>query len=96
MKFLFSVCILLTGCASYGRVELEHVSHPFAGWPVERQCGSEDGVTQASAILGWKRGGAYVEAGMGYNLEGKNGGGFYGPAVTGTVRAGYQVDFKGH
>lgn len=89
MTLLLLVC-LLTGCAAAPtlRVELEHISHPLAGWPVERQKWSEDDVTQANALLHWERGGWYADAGIGYNLQGRNGGGFYGPALTGTVRAG--------
>jgi hypothetical protein len=82
------VALLLTGCATSVVLEAEHVSHPTAGWPCEPQKLSEDDLTQASALLRWRRGHWYVDAGLGYKLQGRNGGGVWGPAVTGTVRVG--------
>jgi len=75
------------------RLEAEHVSHPLAGWPVSGH-NTEDAVTQASALLHWRAGPAYFDAGIGRNLRGANGGGFYGPAITGTVRAGLEVPLR--
>ncbi len=85
---LLSTC---TGCATTFTVEAEHVSHPGAGWP----CGpenEEDALTHVQAVLGWVGAGGvgpYLQAGVGANLQGSNGAGFYGPTVTGTLRAGY-------
>jgi hypothetical protein len=85
--------LALTGCGvmpTHLRVEVEHVSHPLVGWPCTPQAGSEDGLSQLSGIAAWRGDHAYAEAGLGYNLEGRNGGGIYGPALTGTVRVGYE------
>lgn len=91
---VFPVAVLATGCAAIAptsaRLELEHVSHPLIGWPVDQQ--REDGVSQANALLRWQRGRFFVEQGLGYNLEGANGGGFEGPALTYTGRVG--VEFR--
>lgn len=83
----------LTGCAALpdsARVEMEHVSHPLAGWPVSAK-DTEDALNQANAILRWQRGRVYVEQGLGYNLKGENGGGFYGPELTYTGRVGFEI-----
>jgi hypothetical protein len=82
----------LAGCAAPAvLVEFEHISHPLSGWPVERQSGvGEDDVTQIGAALRYRKAGWYADLGIGANLEGKNGGGFKGPALTGTVRLGYE------
>lgn len=84
---LLTTCV---GCASVSAVtEFEHVSHPLAGWPCESQHLTEDGVTQVNGLIRWRTAtGEYFDAGLGYNLKGRNGGGFYGPALTGTVRFG--------
>jgi hypothetical protein len=86
---------LLTGCASAYRLEVEHVSHPLAGQPFGPRT-DEDALTQAHALASWRRGVGYVEAGIGWNLRGEGGGGFYGPALTGTVRAGVEFKGRGH
>lgn len=71
------------------RVEVEHISHPLAGWPVSAN-NTEDGLSQANVIARWTHGRVYVENGLGYNLQGRNGGGFYGPALTYTGRIGVE------
>lgn len=76
-------------------VELEHVSHPTAGWPLEPQQGSEDALTHVQALAQWDHGGAYLALGLGVKVQGENGGGFYGPALTGSVRAGYMWTLRG-
>jgi hypothetical protein len=89
--------LLLTGCAALPnrmRVEVEHVSHPLAGWPCGRQSGSEDGLSQVSAIAAWRGEHAYMETGLGYNLEGIDGGGIHGPSFMGTVRVGYEWSLR--
>lgn len=86
------LAVFLSGCAlspTSARVELEHVSHPLAGWPVSAN-DTEDGLSQANVILHWQSGRVYVENGIGVNLQGENGGGFYGPGLTYTGRIGYQ------
>lgn len=70
--------------------EIEHVSHPTAGWPVSAS-NTEDGLSQASLIARWQKGRAYVEHGLGYNLQGEHGGGFHGPALTYTGRVGIEL-----
>lgn len=96
MKLLIlCACAVLCGCVpSRFRLEAEHISHPLAGWPLEPQRHSEDEVSHISAIAAWDHGGWYAEAGIGWNLYGKDGAGFYGPALTGTVRAGYEWRFR--
>lgn len=94
MKALLAIAILaLPGCASTSLlIEGEHISHPLAGWPCEKQRGSEDGISQVGALLRFRSDtGLYLDAGMGVNLEGRNGGGIYGPALMGTIRAGLEV-----
>lgn len=81
-------CVEVTRLPDSGRLELEHVSHPLAGWPVSA-ANTEDALTQANLVLRWdvsKR--VFIEQGLGYNIQGANGGGFYGPAFTYTGRVG--------
>lgn len=88
---IFIAAALLSGCASAGlRIELDHDSHPFDGVPFGPRL-EEDSLTQVTAIASWRRGRTYVEVGTGYNLRGRDGGGFYGSPWTGTVRAGYVI-----
>jgi len=90
---LAAVLVCLTACGvmpTHLRVEAEHVSHPFAGWPCTPQLGAEDALSQVSALAAWRGAHAFAEAGLGYNLRGTNGGGIYGPSLTGTVRVGYE------
>lgn len=84
---------LLQGCAAMPatvRAELEHVSHPLAGWPVSA-ANTEDGLSQFNVIGHWRSGRVYVEHGLGWNLQGRDGGGFYGPGLTYTGRVGVQL-----
>jgi hypothetical protein len=84
------IALSMTGCAvipDSTRLELEHVSHPLAGWPVSAN-NTEDGLSQVNLIGHWQSGRVYVEQGLGYNLQGENGGGFYGPELTYTGRIG--------
>lgn len=75
--------LLLTGCAAPTLlVEAEHVSHPTTG---EHH---EVGLSQANALLRWRHNGWYMDAGLGVNLQGRDGGGFIGSPLTGTVRIG--------
>jgi len=91
MKGLIAIAALaLTGCVSMPdriNAELEHVSHPLAGWPINASS-NEDGLTQANLIARWQTGRFYVEHGLGWNVQGQNGGGFYGPELTYTGRVG--------
>ena len=89
---VFPVAALATGCTALPdvtRIEIEHVSHPLAGWPVSAS-DTEDGLSQANLIARWQRGRFYIEHGLGYNLQGENGGGFYGPGLTYTGRVGIE------
>jgi hypothetical protein len=81
---------LLQGCANYGRVELEHVSHPFAGPPFGPR-NEEDSLDQLNACLGME-GDFYLEACSGYVI---GNGGFFGPRLTFTARVGKRFDFGG-
>lgn len=77
--------LALQGCAAIipntAKLELEHVSHPTAGWPVNKD--QEDGLSQISAITTWNIGGVQVSNGLGYCLNTR---GFYGPTLTYTGR----------
>lgn len=83
-----SALLLLTACATPAlRVEVDHISHPMAGWP----CGpanEEAQLTQLNALLHWQRGGWYADAGIGWKLAEKTQWDFVGPKLTGTVRIG--------
>lgn len=90
-----ALVLALSGCASASiLLEAEHVSHPLAGWPVEPQRHAEDELNQVNALVKWQRRGWYVVGGVGYNLYGSDGAGFYGPALTGTVRIGYEIKLR--
>lgn len=95
----------MSGCAalvpqSVG-LEFEHISHPQVGWPVGQKYRDEwYGTVRAESevnnvnLMGKYRGreGWYVDAGLGVNVFGNDGSGFFGPTVVGTLRAGW--DFK--
>lgn len=86
----FAVAIVsCTGCTSM-RVEYEHVSHPFAGPPFGPS-DEEDWLDQVNACLVKRAGVAYGESCLGYRLTD---GGFYGPRLTGTLRAGFEFGLK--
>lgn len=93
MRALLLTTLALTGCSampdSVG-VEIHHVSHPLAGWPISAD-NTEDGLSQANVIARWQKGRVYAEQGLGYNLQGRDGGGFYGPGLTYTARVGVQL-----
>lgn len=85
--------LALTGCSVMPdsvSTEIEHVSHPLAGWPVSAS-NTEDALSQANIIARWESGRVYVEHGLGYNLQGRDGGGFYGPGLTYTGRVGVKL-----
>jgi hypothetical protein len=69
--------------------EYEHVSHPLAGAPFGPE-NEEDWLDQLNVGAKWERGGAYLHAGIGYVLTD---GGFFGPRLTGSIRAGYHFNF---
>jgi hypothetical protein len=93
MKTLPALAALaLTGCSlqpTVYRAELEHVSHPLAGAPFGPK-NEEDSLGQATIVARWESGRAYVEHGLGYNLKGRDGGGFYGPSLTYVGRVGFE------
>lgn len=83
-----SGCVVMPDSAG---AELEHVSHPLAGWPVSAD-NTEDGLSQINAYAKWHISQhVYVEQALGYNLQGTGGGGFYGPALTYTGRIGVEL-----
>lgn len=91
-----ALALALTGCASTSiLLEAEHVSHPLAGWPLEPQRWAEDELNQVNMLLRYKHHGWYAVGGIGYNLYGVHGSGFRGPALTGTVRIGYEIKLRG-
>lgn len=75
-------------------IEVSHESHASVGAPFTSCNRCEDGLTTVSAIAGWKVGGAYLQIGEGVNIDGRNGGGFYGPKEVFTARVGYQFKLK--
>lgn len=92
--------VCLSGCKGTGalapdalRLGVDHVSHPTAGWPVGSK-NQEDGLTATTATAVWRRGAWYAETGLGLNLKGSNGGGFYGPALTYHGRIGREFQLK--
>ena len=91
-----AVLLILATCSACSvmptslRAEVEHVSHPLAGWPVSAD-NTEDGLSQVNVVAHWQHGRLYVENALGYNLQGENGGGFYGPGLTYTGRVGVQL-----
>lgn len=90
---VLAAALALTGCVSAPHsvsTEIEHVSHPLAGWPVSAS-NTEDALSQANVIARWENGRVYVEHGLGYNLQGRDGGGFYGPGLTYTGRVGVKL-----
>lgn len=96
MKHLavIAAAALLSACTTLPpdslRAEAEHVSHPLAGWPVSAS-NTEDALTQVNVIGRWQRDRFYVEHGLGWNIQGANGGGFYGPGLTYTGRVGIEL-----
>jgi hypothetical protein len=95
---IFGTVVLLGGCAvapNTVRVETAHYSHLTAGWPTERQQGSEDGLSVLSLVGRWDLpNGLFVELSEGVNLEGRNGGGFYGPAEVTGIKVGMEFRVK--
>jgi hypothetical protein len=87
---VLAIAVTLAGCASGVRLEAEHVSHPFAGRPFSDRT-EEDSLTQVNALLEWQRHGWFIESGLGYRVRD---GGFYGPPLTFTVRAGRRFELK--
>ena len=92
---LLAIGFILAGCApNTVRVEVDHQSHLLVGYPFTPQR-EEDNLTVLQGTLEWGGPtGPYLDAGLGYNLQGANGGGFYGPSFTGTLRAGYAWKVK--
>jgi hypothetical protein len=94
---LIATVLALTGCAAMpdrARVELSHDSHSTTGSVGCKANCSEDGLSRASLILKWQRGPVTVEMGEGWNLQGRNGGGFYGPGEVFTARMGYEFNLR--
>jgi hypothetical protein len=76
-------------------VEFNHVSHLTAGWPMEAQKNTEDGLTTANLFLEWRpTRNTYLLIGEGWNLKGRNGGGFYGPSEIFTARVGHTIPLR--
>lgn len=95
MKLAILACVLLAACAPQRmRVGIDHVSHPLVGWPFS-PASDEDAITEARVALEWQRGCAYFAAGVGVNLYGRNGSGFYGPPLTGNVSTGCVFNLRG-
>lgn len=86
--------VLCTGCASTARVQIAHYSHSSAGAPFGPKS-QEDGLTVLEVVGRWELPfGIYTEAGIGYNVKGRNGGGFYGPAEVTSLKIGKEWRFK--
>lgn len=90
---IVAVALLLTACAAMPTAfyaETEHVSHPFAGPPFGPS-NEEDALDQVNVGVEWRKGGAYLQTSLGYVTAD---GGFYGPPLTFTARAGYRIQIK--
>jgi hypothetical protein len=95
--FLLGIATLLSLCAgcsalrpTYYKAEIEHVSHPFAGWPFG-PADEEDALTQANLLTVIERGNLSIEQGLGYKIDsGGLGGGFEGPHLTYIGRISYK------
>lgn len=76
-------------------VETLHVSHASVGsLRCHANC-SEDSLTTVNLALQWHPlQGTYVELSEGYNIQGRNGGGFYGPAEVFTARIGHTFNLR--
>lgn len=85
-----AVVSCMGGCTSL-RVEYEHVSHPFAGWPFG-SADEEDTLDHVNACLVKRAGHMFSESCLGYRLTD---GGFYGPDLTGTIRMGAEFSLQG-
>lgn len=85
----FLIALAIASCTpNLIRLEAEHVSHPFAGWPFG-PADEESQLTQASALAEWQRDQWYASAGLGYKVLRRNPYDFAGPRLTGSVRVGY-------
>lgn len=84
--------LALGGCAVVPqtvRVEYEHISHPGAGWPVERQSATVDNTVDHIVLSGgWTLGGVDVTVGVGRKIVPYRESGFKGPKTTGVLRVG--------
>jgi hypothetical protein len=93
-RIVILASLVLSACTTLHpdsvRTEFEHISHPLAGWPINAS-NNEDALTQANVIARWQSGRFYVENGLGWNVQGEHGGGFYGPGLTYTVRVGVEL-----
>jgi hypothetical protein len=76
-------CCALTGCTSLS-LDASHTSHPFAGPPFG-PASEEDSLNSISACLQREARGWYAEQCLGYKI---GDGGFYGPRLIYTARAG--------
>lgn len=86
--------VALSACSTLApdalRVEVAHESHATVGsLNCHAHC-AEDALSTVNLLLKWKRGPLTLEAGEGFNLQGVNGGGFYGPREVFSARAGYE------
>lgn len=87
---LLLASVLLASCATAPDrmgVSLDHVSHPLVGWPFSSRY-DEDALTEMRISAEWQRGCGFASIGIGYNLRGRDGGGFYGPPLTGSFAVG--------
>lgn len=98
---LLIICALANsvGCAAINtssaivpdaiRAEVEHISHPLAGFPLNAD--KEDAVSTVGVVARWTRGHFYVEQGLGYKIDRS---GFNGPDMTYAGRIGYEWRIK--
>lgn len=85
----FLIALAMVSCTpNLIRLEAEHVSHPFAGWPFG-PADEESQLTQVNALAEWQEGPWYASAGLGYKVWRRNPYDFAGPRLTGSVRVGY-------
>lgn len=76
-------------------IDVSHESHASVGSINCHSNCSEDGLTTLNLSLEWHpTEHSYITAGEGLNLQGRNGGGFYGPAEVFSCSAGYSIKLK--
>src|SRR5688572_10945934 len=69
----------VTALPGYSGIEIEHISHPLAGFPFG-PANEEDALSHLNGFVGWTKGRMYSEVTLGYSLADS---GFYGPRLTG-------------
>lgn len=86
-------CGPLSAKPDTARLSTAHYSHLSAGFPFGPK-NEEDALTLLNMKGNWKCGSEFFEAGIGINIAGKNGGGFYGPSEVVGFEYGYEFSLR--